>query len=221
MKPHCATRSTNSLTRVEAVVVIAIIGVLAGMLLSGLLQPKKRASRIHCISNVRQVAISFRVWASDHNEKFPMQVPVAKGGSWEWVESGLVAPHYGVMSNELTIPKILICPNDRTRKGALSFGTNLTEANISYFVSVDTALKRPCMLLAGDCKITLDGEQLKPGLWLLSTNQNVGWTRRIHGWDQNAGNVALADGTVRQVNGSGLRELLANSAKLSNRLAIP
>ncbi len=221
MKARRATRSTDSLTLVETVVVIAIVAVLVGMLLPALVLTKKRGCRILCVNNVKQVALVFRVWANDHNDKFPMQVPVADGGSLEWIESGMVAPHYRVMSNELSIPKILICPDDSTRKGALNFETNFTDANISYFVGVDGSVDRPGMLVSGERKITLNRAQLKRGLWSLDTNQNLGWARQIHLRHPYAGNVALANASVHQVDGSGLRNLLANSGVATNRLTIP
>lgn len=79
------------------------------------------------------------------------------------------------------------------------------------------------MLLSGDRQKTLNRVQLKPGLRSLDQNQDLDWRPQIHRYTfyEGKGSVALADGSVHVIDGSGLRELLANSGMPSNRLAIP
>ncbi len=84
-----------------------------------------------------------------------MQVSVTNGGTMEMVDSGKTFMHFAAISNELSTPKVLVCPADRTRKRAADFCADLDNAKISYFVGVDansTLLSQ--MFLSGDFNIT-------------------------------------------------------------------
>lgn len=52
-------------------VVIAIIAVLASMLLPALTRGKERAKRIGCVSNLKQQALAFQMYADDYRDVFP------------------------------------------------------------------------------------------------------------------------------------------------------
>jgi len=102
----------------------AIVAVLAALLLPVLLGAKAKTQRIRCEYNLKQVGLSFRIWADDHQGKFPMQVSTNAGGTMEFIGSpDATYPHFLIMSNELSTPIILFCPNDsdNTRKRSNSF----------------------------------------------------------------------------------------------------
>ncbi len=201
----------------EFMVVAAVLAILVVIFLPRLNRPP-RSPRINCVNNLKMVGLSFRLWALDNGDKFPMQVSLTNGGTMELIGQGDVYPHFLVMSNELNTPKVLYCLADQKRKPATAFTPSLANSNISYFVGLDANESTPQMLLSGDDCLTVGGKPVKPGLLLLSTNATVAWTKARH---NRQGNVGLADGSVISVDTSGLQRALFNSSVATNRLAMP
>jgi prepilin-type processing-associated H-X9-DG protein len=129
--------------------------ILPAMLLPALSQAKARAQRISCVNNMKQIGLAFRVWAIDHEDSFPFNVSTNKGGSLELCSPGSdgfdrnAAFHFRVMSNELSTPKILLCPADTKAQSALIF-ENLQAANVSYqlYSGTNVSETNPSQVLA-------------------------------------------------------------------------
>ena len=209
--------SKSGFTLVGLLVIIAVIAILAAMLLPALASAKKKAQRINCVNNLKQCGLAFRIWAGDNDDKYPMDVPKAKGGTREFDTGADTFRHFQVMSNELSTPKILFCPAD-TRIAANNF-TRLKNQNVSYFVGLDANESSPQMFLDGDRNITADNEPVN-GILKLVPGQRVSWTQAIH---VNQGNVGLSDGSVQQYSNSMLHDALQNSGDPTNtwRISLP
>ena len=190
---------------------------LAAMLLPWLARRNMRSSRINCSNNLHQIGIAARTWALDNGDRFPSQVSVTNEGAMEFAEKGMAAPVFEVMSNELSNPKILICPWDAHRTSLAVF-SNFNNSHLSYFISADADQDRPQMFLAGDRNLTTNGSAVPGGgLCVLQTNMELGWTAQMH---KNVGNILLADGSAQELVGAQLRAAARNSGS-TNRLAMP
>ena len=125
-------KSLRAFTLIELLVVIAIIAILAALLLPALAAAKKKAQRIQCINNLKEICVAFRLWEGDNNNQYPMSVSMQNGGasqakgntaggtaslqSANYIPSSSTAKGvfamFFVMSNELSTPKILACPSE-------------------------------------------------------------------------------------------------------------
>ena len=204
------------MTLIEVLVVIFAIAVLAAMLLPALAQPKHRRG-FNCTNNLKQVGLAEKLWAGDNDGKYPMEVPVAKGGAMEWLTTADAWKTFQVMSNELSTPKVIYCSEDLAHeRPATNWGDDLKN-KISYFIGVVTN-SDPQALLSGDDNFEINGAPLKPGWFELSTNTPLSWTTARH---NQVGNLLLNDGSVPSVNNYGLKTLFPQTGAAANRLVIP
>jgi len=211
-------RFATAFTVTDLLVVIGLLMLLATMLLAVL--PRLRrgpvAQKITCVNNLKQIGLSFRTWALDNSDHFPMRVSVTNGGTMELVGNGTVFPHFEAMSNELNTPVILHCPEDKKRTCAANFTNDLTDKKISYFVGLDSCDDDPLGILAGDRNLT--NAQTPNRVVILTTNTVLGWTKEVH---RRTGHLLFADGSVDSFTNG----LLSASSRVwsagTNRLAIP
>jgi hypothetical protein len=134
------------------------------------------------------------------------------------------------MSNELSTPKVLVCPADTFHTtAATNFGTSpggtgdYSLAKTSFFIGSDAIESDPQMLLFGDCNIGAQGGVVSGGTpastrftaasQITTTsiaNMAGGWAWTIDTHNK-VGNLTLADGSVQQVSITGLKQAMQNA----------
>lgn len=205
-------------TRRDVLIVLAAVFLMGLIFLASTRQRRDPNTRVNCIGNLKQIALASQLWAGDHGDKFPMQVPESQGGSLEGARAGHVAPTFLLMSNELQSPKILVCVDDKDRYPLPKFFEELTERKISYFIALDAEYPAPGSVLAGDRNIEVVGSREPvPGLLTFTNSVYLRWTHLLHGGE---GNVAYADGSVQQATTRDLQKIFALGLR-TNRLVVP
>lgn len=208
----------QGLTLVEVFVVLAAIWVILWLVMATM-SPSGREHRLRCVSNLKDVGLAFRVFEADNGGLFPMQLSTNQRGSIEFVAGGNAFRHFLVLSNELSTPRILVCPAD-SRSAAKNFA-GLRNEHLSYFVGLDARTNCSQVLLAGDRNITNTTPPAE-GIMMLTTNQiatrGVGWTKAMH---RHAGNVVFVDGHVDQMGASRLQDQIRDAEISIQRIALP
>jgi len=222
MKISTFKKRLAALTLIEVLMVIAVLMVLAAILLPALLRTQpQRSLRIQCVNNLKQISIATLVWAGDNNDKYPMFVPQTNGGSMEFTTGANVWKHFQVMSNELSTPRVLFCPaeSDSQRFRATNFTWLwLNNSNLSFFMGIVSNDANPQLILSGDHNLT-NGTAVKNGILELTPGRATGWTAEMH---NTVGNIALADGSLQQVNSSAdLQNVVVSSGAATNLIQMP
>jgi prepilin-type N-terminal cleavage/methylation domain-containing protein/prepilin-type processing-associated H-X9-DG protein len=122
--------SSTGFTLIELLVVIAIIAILAGMLLPALAKAKMKAQVAKCMSNEKQIAMGYMLYALDENDFLPVagtEVPPGSGwvapSRWFLQISPYIATRSPSFTNLVAREKVVACPSAR-------LGTNVIPASV-------------------------------------------------------------------------------------------
>ena len=184
-----SSKQNLAFTLLELLVVLATLAILAVTVIPALARTGPTAARLNCAANLKQIGLAFQNWRNTHANAYPMTVLNSAGGppvgattlAAQAAANGpntapLAYTVFGVMSNELSTPKIVTCPSDeRTAQSNFtmhlitvtipqlaqlsSTGTIDTDPpyfnnwRLSYFLGVNASDSHPQMLLAGDRNI--------------------------------------------------------------------
>ena len=121
------TRSPDqqtAFTLLELLVVIGIMGILAGLLLTALAGAKRKAAQVQCLNNLKQLGTGMRIYVDDNNDAFPGLGSRHNGFRKEdwiyWRTNSVLYPtveHSPVVSAVGTVSgKLFRCPLDDIRQ---------------------------------------------------------------------------------------------------------
>ncbi len=152
------------------VIVVVVVGVL-GIFLPAMARPKVNSQRIRCVNSLKQLGTGFRLWAADSDQIYPFTY-LSTGASnnpgasipegWSEHPTNLWML-FQVAANDLSSPRILVCPSDSARFPAQDFNTNSASGYssdsfshpskrnlaVSYFFGLNADESSPTRILAG------------------------------------------------------------------------
>ena len=102
----------SGFTLLELLVVVAIIGVLASMLLPGLARAMEAARRVVCSSNLRQVGMALRMYADEADGKYPSLQPVNCVECLRQRLPPFMFDGWAMYPEYLTDTEVLVCKSD-------------------------------------------------------------------------------------------------------------
>jgi prepilin-type N-terminal cleavage/methylation domain-containing protein len=112
---------------VELLIVIAIIGILASLLLPALRQANEKSRRTACLNNLRQVNLAIRLYADDYADSLPaLPTPNPYPNGVGAYYKQLVKGYLGLTGPPSPSEKVFICPSDRL------LGSQIWHAFTSY-----------------------------------------------------------------------------------------
>lgn len=230
MKLNPTTRRARALTLIEVMFVIVALFILGAIWVKRNQRERAKSARISCAGRLKQIGLAFKVFASDHDDKFPFLVTNSFGFNnvtQAWL-------HFQAMSNECGSAKILTCPSDRERlphimsdfgMGTTAKATSLSTMSnraVSYPIGLDGDETQPNVILSSDRHLLTNRFNMEGRLFLAHTNGiTPAWTLTQH---DGAGNLALSDGSVQQMTSAGLAAQVAEGQRslgLTNRLLLP
>jgi prepilin-type processing-associated H-X9-DG protein len=187
------SKKISAFTLIELAVVLGLLALLGAMVVPAMARVRGTSSRVACADNLKQIGVAFNSWKVNHFGQFPMTVLNSAGGPPGLNAGTTIAASanssaaanaatvtyavFGVMSNELSTPKICVCPSDErtahsnfTMSVSGTAGSQVAQAAIagslidpgpsyfnnsklSYFLGVNARDATPQMILAGDRNI--------------------------------------------------------------------
>lgn len=217
MKLTTPSARTAAFTRMDLLVAVAVVVLLAVIVLPALANDRARSSRIVCANNLRQIGLGFQMWGNDRGDLPPWEIRPEQGGTLLHPLGVNAWLHFSWISNELNSARVLFCPSDTGRPADdFSFrpdggylAVNNRNNATSYYLSHSSAGGQ-WVMLAGDRNfITLGGF----GSCSRFPQTAFAPLPNLPGWDTNlhnaSGNLVRFDGRVSQYSNDELRSAIA------------
>jgi prepilin-type N-terminal cleavage/methylation domain-containing protein len=104
----------KAFTLVELLVVSAVIGILAALLLPALSRAKARAHRVTCVNNLKQISYAVMTYAHDHQDRLPfVPEPSSYPNGTFFFFKELVKGYVGYSGPPKEGEKLFVCPAER------------------------------------------------------------------------------------------------------------
>ncbi len=180
--------------------------------------PPPHSSR--CLNHLRQIGIAMHMFAEDNNGKFPAQALATNLVAGELVDSQSPATCFVPLNPYLSSADVWICPADKVKVRAAAY-PQLSNANVSYFYSLDATDRVTRTILAGDRHVTADGKSIGAGIVSVSTSSTLGWSSELHASGKRTrGCLLFADAHAEFVS-TNLTKIFRAQPVVRSRLAIP
>jgi prepilin-type N-terminal cleavage/methylation domain-containing protein len=145
-----ARPAVSGFTLMELLTAIAIIGILASLLLPSLSKSKERARITQCLSNLHQVSVGMRMYASDDNDLYPLsgdEIP------WDMIDNR--THRTGWMQqilDQVANKEVFRCPSDRRSLYSYFNGARAAYLVANRFAALDSRQIRfhSAYVLSGD-----------------------------------------------------------------------
>ncbi|AHF91698.1 N-terminal cleavage protein [Opitutaceae bacterium TAV5] len=212
-------KASGAFTLIELLAVIAIIGILAAIIISGLGMVRSKAAKAVCLGNLRQFGVALALYEADHK-----QLPNGSGKLWDaggytlrdfpaydylgdeelvWTRPDSV---YSYLSTYLDNRNVGVCPALKTTGESSYFGAVRAKACYIWYMGASVYGRRTTLADPLDPDAVASGladasqEQNPSRVWLMAerTNPDVpnGDAEGIGPHGNHQGNMLFADGHV-------------------------
>src|SRR5438874_12314143 len=116
--PAGTNSNQRAFTLIELLVVIAIIAILASLLLPALARAKEKGKSTKCLSNEKQIALGYLLYASDNSDYLPLAAHEGDAAPCQWFFeiSPYIANKAGSYTGLVARANVVACPSAKLDK---------------------------------------------------------------------------------------------------------